>query len=124
MNKFDSIRPYHDDEVNSVLIELSNNRRFLKMLLETENYKNFKYLPFSRKFLSLILKNKVKEIKDVSILEERIYTLCSEMLAKIAVDFEKGNHPKGTLQSLKDGKQYYKMPYQKLNLIKTILEPL
>ena len=66
MNKFDSIRPYHDDEVNSVLIELSNNRRFLKMLLETENYKNFKYLPFSRKFLSLILKNKVKEIKDVN----------------------------------------------------------
>ena len=38
MNKFDSIRPYSDDEVNSVLIDLSNNRRFLKMLLETDNY--------------------------------------------------------------------------------------
>ena len=29
MNNFEDIRPYHDDEVNSVLIELSNNRRFL-----------------------------------------------------------------------------------------------
>ena len=75
MNKFDSIRPYHDDEVNSVLIELSNNRRFLKMLLETENYKNFKYLPFSRKFLSLILKNKVKEIKDVNTYQNFLKTL-------------------------------------------------
>ena len=40
MNKFDSIRPYHDNEVNSVLIKLTNNRRFLKMLLETGEYKN------------------------------------------------------------------------------------
>ena len=66
----------------------------------------------------------VKGIKDISILEESIYTLCSEMLAKIVVAFEKGNYLKGTLQSLKEGKQYYKMPCQKLNLLKTILEPL
>ena len=39
VNKFDSIRPYLDNEVNKVLIDLSNNRRFLKMLFETGEYK-------------------------------------------------------------------------------------
>ena len=85
MNKFDSIRPYHDDEVNSVLIELSNNRRFLKMLLETENYKNFKYLPFSRKFLSLILKNKVKKIKDVNTYQNLFENIVEDVI-KNSVD--------------------------------------
>ena len=66
MNKFDSIRPYRDDEVNSVLIELSRNRRFLKMLLETDAYKNIRYIPFSRKILSSILKNKIKNINDIN----------------------------------------------------------
>ena len=66
MNKFDSIRPYRDDEVNSVLIELSRNRRFLKMLLETDTYKNIRYIPFSRKILSSILKNKIKNINDIN----------------------------------------------------------
>ena len=66
MNKFDSIRPYRDNEVNSVLIELSRNRRFLKMLLETDAYKNIRYIPFSRKILSSILKNKIKNINDIN----------------------------------------------------------
>ena len=65
MNKFDSIRPYNDSEVNKVLLGLSSNRRFLKMLFATGEYRNIKYLPFSRKILSLILKNKVKDIHDV-----------------------------------------------------------
>ena len=43
VNKFDSIRPYHDEEVHEVLLELSNNRRFLKMLFETGEFKNIKY---------------------------------------------------------------------------------
>ena len=48
MNKFDSIRPYNDSEVNKVLLGLSSNRRFLKMLFATGEYRNIKYLP-SRK---------------------------------------------------------------------------
>ena len=67
MNKFDSIRPYLDEEVHEVLLELSNNRRFLKMLFETGEFKNIKYLPFARKILSSILKNKIKKL-DSSIL--------------------------------------------------------
>ena len=60
MKKFDSIRPYHDDEVHQVLIDLSNNRRFLKMLFSTGRFNKIKYLPFSRKILSFVLKNRIK----------------------------------------------------------------
>lgn len=65
MNKFDSIRPYTDNEVNEVLLDLSNNRRFLKMLFANGEYSYLKLLPFSRKILGFILRNKVKSIHDV-----------------------------------------------------------
>ena len=65
VKKFDSIRPYYDQEVHDVLINLSNNRRFLKTLLETDQYRYLKHIPFSRKILSVILKSKVKNINDI-----------------------------------------------------------
>ena len=65
MSKFDSIRPFNDNEVNDVLTHLSNNRRFLKMLFATGKFNLIRYLPFSRKILSFSLKNKIKNINDV-----------------------------------------------------------
>ena len=65
MKKFDSIRPYQDEEVNQVLINLSNNRRFLKMLFSTGRFNKIRFIPFSRKILSFVLKNKVKNINTV-----------------------------------------------------------
>tara|TARA_B100001057_G_scaffold384718_1_gene391268 strand:- start:2394 stop:3518 length:1125 start_codon:yes stop_codon:yes gene_type:complete len=65
MKKFDSIRPYNDNEVNQVLIDLANNRRFLKMLLATGQFNHIKYLPFSRKILSYQLRNKICNINTV-----------------------------------------------------------
>ena len=65
MSKFDSIRPFNDNEVNDVLSHLSNNRRFLKMLFATGRFNLIRYLPFSRKILSFFLKNKIKNINDV-----------------------------------------------------------
>ncbi|MAR95047.1 MAG: hypothetical protein CMD46_01625 [Gammaproteobacteria bacterium] len=80
MNKFDSIRPYYDNEVNTVLLDLSNNRRFLKMLFETGEYQNIKYLPFSRKILSLILKNKIKDIHDIKSYQDLFGTIVSQVV--------------------------------------------
>jgi len=65
VSKFDSIRPFNDNEVNDVLTHLSNNRRFLKMLFATGRFNLIRYLPFSRKILSFSLKNKIKNINDV-----------------------------------------------------------
>jgi len=66
----------------------------------------------------------VKGIKDVSILEESIYTLCSKMLTKIVVEFEKGNYPDGTTQLINEGRQYYKISYKQFKSLETILQGL
>ena len=65
MDKFDSIRPYNDTEANNVLIDLSNNRRFLKMLFTTGEFDHIRYLPFSRKILSYLLKKRIKNIDSI-----------------------------------------------------------
>ena len=80
MKKFDSIRPYHDDEVHQVLIDLSNNRRFLKMLFSTGRFNKIRYLPFSRKVLSFVLKNKIKNIKSVSQYQDAFEAVVSEVI--------------------------------------------
>ena len=80
MKKFDSIRPYHDDEVHQVLIDLSNNRRFLKMLFYTGRFNKIRYLPFSRKVLSLVLKNRIKNIKSVSQYQDAFEAVVSEVI--------------------------------------------
>ena len=87
MNKFDSIRPYLDEEVHEVLLELSNNRRFLKMLFETGEFKNIKYLPFARKILSSVLKNKIKNIHDVESYQDLFESIVSDVVKKSINNF-------------------------------------
>ena len=79
MNKFDSIRPYLDEEVHEVLVGLSNNRRFLKMLFATGEFKGIRYLPFSRKILSHLLKNKIKNVHDVSTYQDLFEGIVSDL---------------------------------------------
>ena len=87
MNKFDSIRPYLDNEVNKVLIDLSNNRRFLKMLFETGEYKHIKYLPFSRKVLGYLLRNKIKTINSVADYQNMFESVVSDVVNKSIDNF-------------------------------------
>ena len=114
MNKFDSIRPYNDNEVNDVLSQLSSNRRFLKMLFATGKFNQIRYLPFSRKLLSLVLKNRIKNINDVNsyqhLFEGIVSGIVQESINKFSIegikylDSEKGylyisNHRDITLDS-------------------------
>ena len=87
VNKFDSIRPYLDNEVNKVLIDLSNNRRFLKMLFETGEYKHIKYLPFSRKALGYLLRNKIKNINSVADYQNMFESIVSDVVNKSIDNF-------------------------------------
>jgi len=114
VNKFDSIRPYNDNEVNDVLSQLSSNRRFLKMLFATGKFNQIRYLPFSRKLLSLVLKNRIKNINDVNsyqnLFEGIVSGIVQQSINKFSVegiknlDSEKGylyisNHRDITLDS-------------------------
>ncbi len=80
MKKFDSIRPYFDSEVSQVLAELSDNRRFLKMLLSSGGFNRLRFLPFSRKILSIFLKNKIKKIKNVSDYQNEFESIVSKVV--------------------------------------------
>ena len=80
MKKFDSIRPYFDSEVSQVLTELSDNRRFLKMLLSSSGFNRLRFLPFSRKILSIFLKNKIKKIKNVTDYQNEFESIVSKVV--------------------------------------------
>ena len=87
MNKFDTIRPYNDDEVNQVLVDLSNNRRFLKMLLETGEFSYIKYFPFSRKILSIFLRSRTKHIIDVKSYQKMFENIVTDVVEKSINEF-------------------------------------
>ena len=57
------------------------------MLLETDNYRNFKYLPFSRNFLSLTLKSKVKKIKDVNAYQNLFESIVQDVIKNSVKNF-------------------------------------
>ncbi len=80
MDKFISIRPYKDNEVQKILLDLCSNRRFLKMLLETGEYRFIKHLPFSRKILSSILRKKIKDIHTVKDYQDLFESIAENMI--------------------------------------------
>tara|TARA_B100001109_G_C18841533_1_gene464650 strand:- start:574 stop:1815 length:1242 start_codon:yes stop_codon:yes gene_type:complete len=82
VNKFDSIRPYKNEEVNQVLIDLSNNRRFLKMLFKTGEFPYIKYLPFSRKILGSYLLRQFKNIIDVKSYQDMFENIVTNVIEK------------------------------------------
>ena len=65
MNKFDSIRPYQDHEVNNTLKKLSFDRNIIDTILDTNTYPLIKKLPFSIGLISLMLWMKVRNIQSI-----------------------------------------------------------
>ena len=87
MDKFNSIRPYNDEEVNNVLIDLSNNRRFLKMLFTTGKFDHVRYLPFSRKILSHLLKRRIKDIDSIKKYQNIFEDVVEDVVKKSITNF-------------------------------------
>ncbi len=87
MNKFDSIRPYNDEEVNNVLINLSNNRRFLKMLFTTGKFDHIRFLPFSRKILSYMFKRQIRHIDSIKSYQDLFEDVVLDVVKKSIDNF-------------------------------------
>jgi hypothetical protein len=66
VSKFDSIRPYYDDEVNEVLKTLVADPNVINAALSFGGYKTVKKLPFASKIISFLLKNKIKNINSIA----------------------------------------------------------
>ena len=65
MNKFDSIRPYEDSEVEAVLSSLCSNVNVIKALIDSSDSSLISLLPFKEKIISLYLKHKTKNISTI-----------------------------------------------------------
>tara|TARA_B100000575_G_scaffold66171_1_gene50844 strand:+ start:6157 stop:7266 length:1110 start_codon:yes stop_codon:yes gene_type:complete len=82
VNKFNSIRPYEDAEVKEVLTNLCKNRRFLKTIFATGEYKILQTLPFSRKILSLVLQKKISGIESIASYQNFFESIVSKVVKK------------------------------------------
>ena len=65
MNKFDSIRPYQDQEVNSTLRKLAFDKDIVNTIIDTKSYPLINKLPFSRMLISLMLWIRVRKIETI-----------------------------------------------------------
>ena len=65
MNKFDSIRPYEDSEVEAVLSSLCSNVNVIRALIDSSDSSFISLLPFKEKIISLYLKHKTKNISSI-----------------------------------------------------------
>ena len=65
MSKFDSIRPYNDEEVSDILRELISNKDFIDIYFEANQSKFLQKLPFKYSLARLVLNNKIKNITNI-----------------------------------------------------------
>jgi hypothetical protein len=66
VSKFDSIRPYYDEEVNEVLKTVVADPNVINAVLSFGGYKVIKKLPFASTIISFLLKNKIKNINSIN----------------------------------------------------------
>ena len=80
MNKFDSIRPYKDDEVKSVLSNLCNDSNIVKAFLSLNKTRAFNYLPFKHFLVTYYLKNKVKNVNSIKEYQDIFEAIVSDVV--------------------------------------------
>ena len=80
MKRFDSIRPYTDSEVQSVLQELSTNKDVVKAFISASKYSYLTKAPFSSLIVSKILQSKIKDIHTIKDYQSIFENLVSNMI--------------------------------------------
>ena len=80
MKRFDSIRPYTDSEVQSVLQELSTNKDVVKAFISASKYSYLTRAPFSSLIVSKILQSKIKDIHTIKDYQSIFENLVSNMI--------------------------------------------
>ena len=80
MKRFDSIRPYTDSEVQSVLQELSTNKDVVKAFISASKYSYLTKAPFSSLIVSKVLQSKIKDIHTIKDYQSIFENLVSNMI--------------------------------------------
>jgi len=87
MNKFDSIRPYKDNEVKPVLTSLCNNPDIIKVVLASKNYPLLAHLPFRNRLISYLLKNRIKDVNSIKEYQDIFEGIVSKVIKNSIKDF-------------------------------------
>tara|TARA_B110000967_G_scaffold136513_1_gene139350 strand:+ start:5163 stop:6272 length:1110 start_codon:yes stop_codon:yes gene_type:complete len=87
VSKFDSIRPYYDDEVNDVLKSLAVDPNVINAVLSFGGYQVIKKLPFASSMISFLLKNKIKNINSIKSYQDFFKVLVSGVIEKSINNF-------------------------------------
>mgnify|MGYP000105761134 FL=1 len=82
MNKFDSIRPYEDSEVEEVLSSLCSNINVIRALIDSTDSSLMSLLPFKEKIISLYLKHKTKNITSIHEYQNLFESIVSKVVSQ------------------------------------------
>ena len=82
MNKFDSIRPYEDSEVEEVLSSLCSNINVIRALIDSADNTLMSLLPFKEKIISLYLKHKTKNITSIHEYQNLFESIVSKVVSQ------------------------------------------
>ena len=88
MKKFDSIRPYQDHEVESVIYDLCNDKDVIKTIKSLKTNSAITKIPFLEKFISLYLRYKTKDIKSISDYQKFFETIVVNVVKTTIDDFK------------------------------------
>lgn len=88
MKKFDSIRPYQDHEVESVIYDLCNDKDVIKTIKSLKINSTITKIPFIEKFISLYLRYKTKDIKSISDYQKFFETIVVNVVKTTIDDFK------------------------------------
>ena len=72
VNKFDSIRPYEDHEVEKVLLDLTKDKDIIKTILSINKNKWLKRVPMIETLASIFLRSKKKILKQLKIIKNSL----------------------------------------------------
>jgi len=82
VNKFDSIRPYEDSEVEEVLSSLCSNINVIRALIDSADNSLMSLLPFKEKIISLYLKHKTKNITSIHEYQNLFESIVSKVVSQ------------------------------------------
>jgi len=82
VNKFDSIRPYEDSEVEEVLSSLCSNINVIRALIDSADNTLMSLLPFKEKIISLYLKHKTKNITSIHEYQNLFESIVSKVVSQ------------------------------------------
>ena len=88
MDKFEEIRPYNDNEVQSKLHELASDKDVINAFLHSRGYRSHIFNSFLSLFISIYLKRRFKKIKSVDQYQNMYEKIMDDVIKDTCENFQ------------------------------------